>query len=112
MPGGGTCTFFEPDHYEASLRQAQIELVAVPRGEFKARLTRADLHHLRVLRCEEDPPRVGYLHLTQRLSFVTFSVHSGPLPVGAARNYRRMKSCSTAAANGCIRRRWDTPFGT
>jgi len=33
------------------------------------------------LRCEESSPRVGYLHLTQRLSFVTFSAHSGPLPV-------------------------------
>ena len=81
MPGGGTCTFLEPDHYEASLRQSQIELVTVPRGEFKARLTRADLHHLQVLRCEENPSRVGYLHLTQRLSFVTFSAHSGSLPV-------------------------------
>jgi AraC-like DNA-binding protein len=81
MPGGGTCTYFEPDHYEASLRRAQIELVTLPRGEFKARLTRAALHHLQVLRCEENPPRVGYLHLTQPLSFVTFSAHSGPLPV-------------------------------
>jgi AraC-like DNA-binding protein len=81
MPGGGTCIFSEPDHYEASLRRAQIELVTIPRGEFKARLTRADLHHLQVLRCEENPPRVGYLHLTQSLSFVTFSPHSGPLPV-------------------------------
>jgi hypothetical protein len=81
MPGGGTCTFFEPDHYEANLRQAQVELVILPRGEFKARLTHADLHHLQVLRCEENAPRVGYLHLTQRLSFVTFSSHSGPLPV-------------------------------
>jgi len=32
MPGGGTRTFLEPDHYEASLRQAQIESVIVPRG--------------------------------------------------------------------------------
>jgi len=81
MPGGGTCTFVESDHYEISLRHAQIELVILPRGEFKARLTRAYLHHLQVLRCEESSPRVGYLHLTQRLSFVTFSAHSGPLPV-------------------------------
>ena len=56
MPGGGTYTFFEPDHYEAGLRQAQIELVILPRAEFKARLTRADLHDLQVLRCEETPP--------------------------------------------------------
>ena len=32
MPGGGTCTFLEPDHYEASLRQAQIEAVIVGPG--------------------------------------------------------------------------------
>ena len=27
MPGSGTRTFLEPDHYEASLRQAQINIV-------------------------------------------------------------------------------------
>jgi AraC-like DNA-binding protein len=81
MPGGGTCTFVESDRYEKSLRHARIELVILPCGEFKARLTRAELHHLQVLRCEENFPRVGYLHLAQQLSFVTFSAHSGPLPV-------------------------------
>jgi AraC-like DNA-binding protein len=81
MPGGGTCTFVESDHYETSLRHAQVELVILPRAEFKARLTRAELHQLQVLRCEESSPRVGFLHLTQRLSFVTFSAHPGPLPV-------------------------------
>ena len=55
MPGGGTRTFLEPDQYEASLRQAQIEAVIVPRGKFSARLTWAELPHLQVLRCEEQP---------------------------------------------------------
>jgi AraC-like DNA-binding protein len=81
MPGGSTCTFVESDYYESGLRHAQIELVILPRAEFKARLTRADLHDLQVLRCEENVPRVGYLHLTQRLSFVTFSAPSRPPPV-------------------------------
>jgi hypothetical protein len=27
MPGSGTRTFLEPDHYEASLRKAQIDIV-------------------------------------------------------------------------------------
>jgi AraC-like DNA-binding protein len=80
MPGGGTRTFLEPDHYEASLAQAQIEAGLVPRGKFSARLTWAELHHLRVLRCEEDSPRVAYLQLSPGPAFVTFPADSGALP--------------------------------
>src|SRR6516165_4866411 len=85
MPGGGTRTFLEPDHYEASLRQAQIGAVIVPRSKFKARLTWAELHHLRVLRCEEDAPRVAYARLAPRLAFLTFPAGSEPLPVWRGR---------------------------
>jgi AraC-like DNA-binding protein len=81
MPGSGTRTFLEPDHYEASLRQAQIEIVIALSAKFKARLTWAELHDLQVLRCEEDFPRVAYVGLGRQLSFVTFPAHSGPLPV-------------------------------
>jgi len=85
MPGGGTHTFLEPDHYEASLRQAQIEAVIVPRGKFRASLTWAGLHHLQVLRCGEDSPHVAYLQLAPGLAFVTFPADSGPLPVWRGR---------------------------
>jgi AraC-like DNA-binding protein len=85
MPGGGTRTFFEPDHYEASLRQAQIEAVMVARGKFKARLTWAELHDLKVLRCEEDPPRVAYVQLAPGLAFVTFPATPGAPPVWRGR---------------------------
>ena len=54
MPGSGTRTFLEADHYEASLRQAQIEILIALSPKFKARLTWAELHDLQVLRCEED----------------------------------------------------------
>jgi hypothetical protein len=81
MPGSGTRTFLEPDHYEASLRQTQIETVIALNSKFKARLTWAELHELQVLRCEEDVPRVAYVCLGPELSFVTFPAHSGPLPV-------------------------------
>ena len=37
MPGSGTRTFLEPDHYEASLRQAQIEILIALSSKFKAR---------------------------------------------------------------------------
>jgi hypothetical protein len=80
MPGGGTRTLLEPDHYEASLAEAQIDAVVVPRGKFRARLTWAELHHLVVFRCEEDLPRVAYLQLSPGPAFVTFPAASGPLP--------------------------------
>ena len=63
MPGGGTRTFLEPDQYEASLGQAQIAAVIVPRGKFRARLIWAELYHLQVLRCEEDSSRIAYVQL-------------------------------------------------
>jgi AraC-like DNA-binding protein len=81
MPGGGTRTFLEPDHYEASLRQAQIEAVIVPRDTFSARLTWAELHHLQVLRCEEESPRLAFLQLAPGLAFVAFPADLEPLPV-------------------------------
>jgi len=81
MAGGGTRTFLEPDHYEASLGRAQIQAVILPRDRFRARLTWAELHHLQVLRCEEDATRVAYLQLAPGLAFMTFSANSGPMPV-------------------------------
>jgi AraC-like DNA-binding protein len=81
MPGGGTRTLLEPDHYEASLREAQIETVIVCRGSFRARVSWAELHHLQLLRCEEDAPRVAYMHLSPRLGLVTFPAYPGSLPV-------------------------------
>ena len=112
MPRGGTRTFLEPDYYEASLGQAQIEAVIVPRGKFKARLTSAELHHLLVLRCEEDFPRVGYVQLAPRLAFVTFPTVPGRCRCGKAEKSRRVTSSSTAAASGCISRRRDPSSGT
>jgi AraC-like DNA-binding protein len=81
MPGGGTRTFLEPDHYEASLGQAQIQAIILPHGKFRARLTWAELHHLQVLRCEEDAPRIAYVQFAPGLAFVTFPADSRPLPV-------------------------------
>ena len=80
MPGGGTRTFLEPEHYEAGLGQVQIQAAILPRDKFRARLAWAELHHLQVLRCEEDAPRIAYLQLAPRLAFITFSADAGPLP--------------------------------
>lgn len=81
MPGGGTRTFVDVAHYEAALRQTQIEAVIVFRGKFNARLTWAELHYLQLLRCEEDVVRAAYLHLAPGLAFVTFPAYPTSLPV-------------------------------
>ena len=92
MPGSGTRTFLEADHYEASLRQAQIKILIAPISKFKARLTWAELHDLQVLRCEEEFPRVAYVFLGSQLSFVTFPAPSGPPPVAQAAARARFAS--------------------
>jgi AraC-like DNA-binding protein len=53
----------------------------VTTGEFKAHLTWAELHCLRLLRSEEDLPRVAYVTLSPALIFVTFPTAADPPPV-------------------------------
>src|SRR2546428_736283 len=59
MPGSGTRTFLEPDDYEASLRQTQIELVSTCCGGFEARLTWAELHSMQLLRLHAQACRLA-----------------------------------------------------
>jgi AraC-like DNA-binding protein len=73
MPESGTGTFIEPDAYQAGLRQVRIDLVVTSRGAFKARLTWATLHHLHLLRSEEDLPRIAYVSLDPSLVFVALA---------------------------------------
>jgi AraC-like DNA-binding protein len=78
MPGSGTGTFVDPDEYQEGLRQAQIDLLVTANGAFKARVTWATLHHLRLLRSEEDLPRIGYVSLPSAFVFVGFAARAGP----------------------------------
>src|SRR3954463_7825259 len=80
MPGTGTRAFIDPDHYEASLCQAQIVASITPRSAFKARLTWAKLCYMLLLRGEEELPRIGYIRLPPQLVFVAF-MHSGEMPI-------------------------------
>jgi AraC-like DNA-binding protein len=81
MPGSGTRTFLDPADYETSLRQVQIEAVIAHRGEFRARLTWAELQDFQVLRCEEDFPRAAYLSFGPRRAFVTVPEDTGAPPM-------------------------------
>lgn len=74
MPGSGTCTFIDPDDYQASLDRTPLDLLLVnDRGEFKARVTTVRLHHLYLFRSEEDFPRIAYISLAPGFVFVGFA---------------------------------------
>jgi hypothetical protein len=81
MPGGGTCTFTDPDQYQASLRQARIDLLVTSISGFKARLTWAELHRLHLWRCEEERPCIAYVSLAPSQLFVAFPTNPDPPPL-------------------------------
>ena len=58
MPDSAVLTFTDPDVYHAAIRNAQVEGVVTARGNFRAELTRIDLHRLWMLRGEESLARV------------------------------------------------------
>ena len=103
MPGSGTCTVIDPDDYQASLDRTPLDLLLVnDRGEFKARVTSARLHHLYLFRSEEDLPRIAYISLAPALVFVGFAARGSPPIVWAAWSCSQGRSCFTAAPSGSI----------
>jgi hypothetical protein len=58
MPSSATRTFTNPDRYFAGIRNLQIDGVITKRGDFRAELTRIDLHRLWMHRVEERLPRI------------------------------------------------------
>lgn len=77
MRESGTFAFSDPDDFRAHLRKAGIELFLTVSGDFKARLTHAELPHLRLLYIREERPRIAYVSLARNLVFVTFAAQSG-----------------------------------
>ena len=78
MPESGTGTFIDPDDYRASLNHIRIDLLGTSQGAFKARLTWTTLHHLHLLRSEEELPRIGYVSLAPALIFVALAPRPDP----------------------------------
>jgi AraC-like DNA-binding protein len=59
MPDSEVMTFADPDAYHANIRRTQVvEGVVTARGEYRAELTRTDLHRLWVQRGDETLARV------------------------------------------------------
>ncbi len=80
MPASGTGTFIDSSDYQTSLSHLRIDLLVTShnQGAFNARLTWVTLDDLRLLRCEEDLPRIAYGSLTPTLVFVAFTTRPDP----------------------------------
>ena len=103
MPGSGTCTFIDPDDYQASLDRTPLDLLLVnDRGESKARVTGTKLHHPCLFRSEEDFLRIAYISLAPALVFVGFAARGAERMVWNGVELRQARSCFTAAPSGSI----------
>jgi AraC-like DNA-binding protein len=72
MADGGTQTFTDPDGYAAAIGDARLNLTITGAGDFKAELTWMQLQHLKIYRCCESLPRIGYISLSPKLIFLSF----------------------------------------
>jgi hypothetical protein len=58
MPDSAVLTFTDPDAYYATIRTAEVKGIVTVRGDYRAELTRIELHRLWMQRGVEGLPRV------------------------------------------------------
>jgi hypothetical protein len=79
MPSSAVRTFTDPDDYAASMRRGTVELTVTGCGEFSAKLTRVDLHHLWMQRFSENLPRIAdAINIARGRTYITFRTRPGP----------------------------------
>lgn len=74
MADGGMQTFTNPDGYAAAIGDARVNLTITGAGAFRAELTWLHLQDLKIYRCCENLPRIGYVSLPPKLTFVSFPI--------------------------------------
>jgi AraC-like DNA-binding protein len=75
MVGCGTTTFTDPQEFRVGIPDASINVVLTGSGDFKARLTWVTLRRMRLVRIEENLPRIAFVRLAPGPIFVSFAVH-------------------------------------
>ena len=78
MQRTGTTTFSDAVDYQSSIREAKVNLVFHSQKDFAARLSRVELQHLRLLRGQENLPRVAHVSLPPDLTFIAFPTRHDP----------------------------------
>jgi AraC-like DNA-binding protein len=85
MPSSAVHTFTDPDGYVAAMRAATPKLLVSARGNFDAKHTRIDLHHLWMQRFSDNLPRVLHVDHVAGRAIVTFGTQPrSSLMVGGA----------------------------
>ena len=78
MPSSAVRTFSDPDDYAASIRGGTVEFRVAGRGDFNAKLTRVELHHLWLQRFSENLPRVLEVANIKERAYISFRAQPGP----------------------------------
>jgi hypothetical protein len=65
-------TTFDPYEYGKSVRAAEVKAFVTTRGEFAARRTRIDLHHLWMQRCDTSLPHITHFTADGHRSIIFF----------------------------------------
>jgi hypothetical protein len=78
MPSSAVRTFTDPDDYATAIRATRAELTVKGRGDFNAKLTRIDLHHLWMQRFSDNLPRVLHSAAVTGRAFIIFRTQPGP----------------------------------
>jgi AraC-like DNA-binding protein len=81
MAGCGTATFTDPDDYRKNVPGTSIDLVLTERGDFRARVTWIDTGRLRLIRCEENVPRIAFIRFAPEDVFVSLPMIHDPPPI-------------------------------
>jgi AraC-like DNA-binding protein len=76
MLGCGTTTFTDPEEYRVGIPGASINVVLTGSGDFKARLAWVNLRRLRLVRIEENLPRIAFVRLAPGPIFVSFAMRN------------------------------------
>jgi AraC-like DNA-binding protein len=78
MPNCGTTNFNDTGDYQASIRGAKFNLTFSCQRDFEARLTWVELRHLRLLRGQENLPRVAHISLPLDSVFIALPIVNDP----------------------------------
>jgi AraC-like DNA-binding protein len=75
VPDSEVITFTDPDAYHANFRRSRVEGVVIGRGEYRAEMTRVDLHRLLMHRGDESLPRILNLSPSEERAPIVFATN-------------------------------------
>ena len=78
MPSSVVQDFADPDACASAIRAAEVDMTIAGGGDFTARLTKIDLHHLWMQRLSDNLPRILHAACAPTRAIITFAAQPGP----------------------------------